>query len=123
VSKALLTLAAVAALAAPAQASAHPRGPAVALDYRLRLAPPPAGLHVRILDGDRSLEASVAVGTRLVVRGYLREPMLKFDARGVFANAASPTAQSDRLVKQGTGWVRVAGGRSYAWHEHRLTPA
>jgi hypothetical protein len=121
--KALLTLAAVAALAAPAQASAHPRGPAVALDYRLRLAPAPTGLRVHILDGDRSLETTAVAGSRVIVRGYLREPMLRFDAQGVFANASSPTAQSDRLVKQGSGWVRVASGRTFAWHEHRLTPS
>jgi hypothetical protein len=119
----LVTLAALAGLAVPADAFAHGRGPAVALDYRLRLAPPPAGLQVRILDGDRSLEARVALGTRLLVRGILREPMLRFDSRGVFANASSPTAQSDRLVAAGSGWVRVADGRAYAWHDHRLTPA
>jgi hypothetical protein len=120
---AFLTLAALAALAAPAAASAHGRGPAVALDYRFQLAPAPAGLNVRILDGDRSLEARVTPGTRALVRGYLREPMLRFDSRGVFVNASSPTAQSDRLVAGGSGWVRVAGGRSFAWHEHRLTPS
>jgi hypothetical protein len=116
-------LAAVAVLAAPSPASAHGRAPAVALDYRLRLAPAPRGITVRILDGDRSLEARVGRATRLLVRGYLREPMLRFDANGVFANAASPTAQADRLVKQGVGWVRIAPGRSFAWHEHRLAPA
>jgi hypothetical protein len=120
---AFVTLAALAGLAAPAEASAHGRGSAVALDYRLRLAPVPDGLQVRILDGDRSLEARVALGTRALVRGYLHEPMLRFDSRGVFANAASPTAQSDRLVADGSGWVRVAGGRTFAWHEHRLTPS
>jgi hypothetical protein len=118
-----VTLAALAGLAAPAEASAHGRGPAVALDYRLRLAAAPAGLRVRILDGDRSLEARVEPGTQALVRGYLHEPMLRFDSRGVFANASSPTAQSDRLVAAGSGWVRVAGGRSFAWHEHRLTPS
>jgi hypothetical protein len=120
---AAVTLAAVAGLAAPAPAWAHSRGPAVALDYRLHLASPPPGVQVRILDGDRSLEARVASGTTLLVRGYLREPMLRFDEHGVFVNAASPTAQSDRLVTRGGGWVRVASGPSFAWHEHRLTPA
>jgi len=120
---ALVTLAASAGLAAPAEASAHGRGPAVALDYRLRLAPTPDGLRVRILDGDRSLEASVASHARVLVRGYLHEPMLRFGAAGVFANASSPTAQGDRLVRPGSGWVRVAAGRRYAWHEHRLSPS
>jgi hypothetical protein len=83
----------------------------VAIDYRLTLAPAPTGLAVKILDGDRSLEARVAPGTTLLVRGLLREPMLRIDNGGVFANAASPTAQGDKLVRAGTGW-----------HEHRLTP-
>ncbi|HZO96483.1 MAG TPA: hypothetical protein VFB42_03840 [Gaiellaceae bacterium] len=111
------------ALALPAQASAHGRGSVVALDYRLRLASVPAGVHARILDGDRALEARVDPGRSLLVRGLVREPMLRFDARGVFANAASPTAQAARLVRAGPGWVRVATGRRFAWHDHRLTPA
>jgi hypothetical protein len=120
---AVLTLAAVAGLAAPAAASAHPRGPAVALDYRLRLAPAPAGVSAHVIDGDRSLEAGRTSASLLVVRGYLREPMLRFDSGGVFANASSPTAQSDRVVGAGSGWVRVSSGRSFAWHDHRLTPS
>jgi len=78
---------------------------------------------VRILDGDRSLEATVPPGTTLVVRGLLREPMLRIGDGGVFANASSPTAQSDKIVTGGSGWQRVAGGHSFAWHEHRLAPA
>lgn len=77
---------------------------------------------MRILDGDRSLEATAAPGTSVVVGGYLGEPMLRIGAGGVFANAASPTAQADRIVGSGTGWRRVASGRTYAWHEHRLAP-
>jgi hypothetical protein len=107
---------------APAGANAHGRSPTVAIDYRLTLGPAPAGLVLHILDGDRSLEARVASGATLLVRGLLREPMLRIDNRGVFANAASPTAQADKVVGAGTGWQRVASGRAYAWHEHRLTP-
>ena len=110
-------------MVAPAGANAHGRSPTVAIDYRLTLAPAPAGLAVKILDGDRSLEARVAPGATLLVRGLLREPMLRIDDAGVFANAASPTAQGDKIVRAGTGWQRVGSGRSYAWHEHRLTPA
>ena len=95
----------------------------MAIDYRLTLAPAPTGVAVKILDGDRSLEARVAPGATLLVRGVLREPMLRIDGGGMFANAASPTAQGDKLVRAGTGWQRVASGRSYAWHDHRLTPA
>ena len=122
---ALVTLAAVAGLAAPAQASAHGRGPTVAIDYRLHVTAVPAGVHVRILDGDRALEARVDRGSTLLVTGLLREPMLRIDG-GVWANRASPTAHADRVVTDAgaqTGWVRLSGARSYAWHDHRLTPA
>jgi hypothetical protein len=121
---AVLTLAAVAGLAAPAQASAHPRGPVVALDYRLAVTRVPAGVHVRVLDGDRSLEARVDPGKTLLVTGLLHEPMLRIDD-GVWANEGSPTAQADRVVTQArsaTRWVKLSDGNSFAWHDHRLTP-
>jgi hypothetical protein len=110
-------------LIAPAGAFAHGRSPTVAIDYRLELAPAPAGLAVRILDGDRDLSVSVRRGTTLLVRGVLREPMLRIGPGGVFVNAASPTAQSDKLVATGSGWKRVNSASSYTWHEHRLAPA
>ncbi len=94
----------------------------MAIDYRLTLAPAPTGLAVTILDGDRSLRARVAPGATLLVRGLLREPMLRIESGGVFANAGSPTAQADKIVRAGSGWERVGSGWSYAWHEHRLTP-
>jgi hypothetical protein len=122
---ALVTLAAAAGLAAPAQASAHARGPTVAIDYRLRLTSVPAGVHARILDGDRSLEATVDPGSTLLVTGLLHEPMLRIDG-GVWANRASPTAHTDRVLTKPAsrpGWVQLSGARTFAWHDHRLTPA
>jgi hypothetical protein len=95
----------------------------VAIDYRLSLEPTPPVLAVSITDGDRDLAATVAPGTTLVVRGILGEPMLRIGAGGVFVNASSPTAQSDKLVRGGSGWLRVRSGRSFTWHEHRLAPA
>src|SRR5439155_25688853 len=42
---------------------------------------------------------------------------------GVWVNQSSPTAAADRLVsRRGSGWVRVSGGSSIAWHDHRLAP-
>jgi hypothetical protein len=119
-------VACLAALALPAQAAAHGRAPTVALDYRLRLASEASalpGVHVRVLDGDRSLQLSVARGRRVVVEGYLKEPLLRIDSGGVWVNAGSPTAAADRLVaKSGTGWKRIGGGRTVSWHDHRLAP-
>jgi hypothetical protein len=48
--------------------------------------------------------------------------MLRIDD-GVWVNLASPTAQANRLITTpGQGWRRLASGRSFAWHEHRLAP-
>jgi hypothetical protein len=118
-----LVLAVVAALALPATAAAHSHTSTVALDYRLRLEPAVLpGVRLRILDGDRDLQAHVAPGSTVVVRGYLREGMIRIGADGVWVNASSPTAQSDKLVNASSGWVKVRGGRTYAWHDHRLAP-
>ena len=112
----------VLALLLPANAAAHGRGPVVALDDRLVVGRPVAGVSVRVLDGDRSLHVTVAPGHTVVVRGYLGEPMIRFADGSVEANRASPTADADRIVSAGSGWQRVAGGRSFAWHDHRLAP-
>jgi hypothetical protein len=114
-----------AALATPAVASAHSRAATVALDYRLPLDPGVKHLHgvtASVLDGDRSLKLTAAPGVRLVVLGDLGEPMLRF-GNGVWVNQGSPTAEANRLVVNARkGWHRVAGGRSFSWHEHRLSP-
>ena len=112
----------VLALLLPANAAAHGRGPVVALSDRLILGRPVHGISVRVLDGDRSLRVSVLPGHTLVVRGYLDEPMIRFAVGAVEANRESPTANADRIVSVGSGWTRVAAGRSFAWHDHRLAP-
>jgi hypothetical protein len=113
-------------LALPAQAAAHGRSATIALDYRLELDPlsmRAAGVSVRILDGDRSLEVSSSSGMQVLVRGSLGEPMLRISGAGVWVNASSPTALGDGLVPSGErGWVRVSRDASYAWHDHRLKP-
>ena len=121
--RSIAPLAACIALAVPASASAHPRSPTVALDYRLVLdavSRKLPGVDVAILDGDRDIRIDVSRGT-VVVLGDLGERMLRIDESGAYANAASPTASAGRLVGPGAGWRRV-GGSSFAWHDHRLSP-
>ena len=49
--------------------------------------------------------------------------MLRISSAGVWVNAGSPTAEADRLAPAGkSGWIKVSGGSSYAWHDHRLSP-
>jgi len=110
------------ALLLPANAAAHGRGPTVAIDDRLVISHGVPGITVRILDGDRSLHVAVAPGHDVVILGYLDEPMLRFADGIVTANRSSPTATADRVAKAGSGWVQVARGREYAWHDHRLAP-
>jgi hypothetical protein len=119
----VLVLACV-SLAVPASASAHARSPAVALDYRLRLDRSTRslrGVRIDVLDGDRQLRVRVHDRT-LVVRGVLGEPMLRFAPNGTWVNRSSTTAVSERLSTSGYGWILVASGASYTWHEHRLKP-
>ena len=118
-----IVLVAAVTLALPAQASAHGRAPTVALDYRLHVSTSAPGIRVRVLDGDRSLQLSLDGAGRVVVMGLIDDPVLRIGPDGVWGNAASPTALADRIVsKQGRGWVHVDGGRTFAWHDHRLAP-
>jgi hypothetical protein len=120
---AALPIVVVACLASAGPANAHSRAPTVALDYRLELAGAlPAGVRAEVVDGDRALRLEVAPPHRLVVRGLLDEPVLRFGAGGVWANRASPTARTDALVARGTGWVRLNETPSLLWHDHRLSP-
>jgi hypothetical protein len=123
VSRASIVLAgALAALATAAPAAAHSRSAPVALDYRLHLTAPP-GIDATALDGERTLRLRVEPGLTVLVRGYLGEPFLRFTHTGVWVNGRSPTAAADKVVKSSKpGWIRVAGGTSFAWHDHRLTP-
>jgi hypothetical protein len=110
------------ALTTPAPALAHSRSPAVALDVRLDVEPIP-GVHPTVLDGNRRLRLTVDPGVALVVRGLLGEPVLRFGDDGVWVNLSSPTTAADRITsRRGAGWARLSTRRTFAWHDHRLTP-
>ena len=90
---AALSIVVVACLVVAAPAAAHSRAPTVALDYRVRIEPVTLpGVHVDVVDGDRALRVRVDEPHRLLVRGLLGEPLLRFGASGVWVNRASPTA-------------------------------
>jgi len=71
------------------------------------IAPNVLGLQARVLGGDERLTLRNWSGKTVVVLGYHGEPFLRFTDHGVF-----------RLA--GAEWRRVAGGTSYAWHDHRI---
>jgi hypothetical protein len=125
--------AAAAALTLPGAAFAHGKTAPVATDFSARISafrPPAPGVEAKVVDGDQALWLRVARGTTVLVPGVLGEPMLRFDAHGVWLNLRSLTAQSDRIdrydLRPSTSpaaaplWHRLTGGRSYGWHEHRL---
>jgi hypothetical protein len=117
---ALVALAAASTAAFPATAAAHARGGApAATDWSVELDRVPRGIAATPVNGDQDLRLTTA--REVEVLGALREPMLRFGGDGVTANLASPTAHGDGIVRSGTtGWRRVAPGRTYTWHEHRL---
>ncbi len=118
-----LVMVVFACLVGASPAGAHSRAPTVALDYRLELGTAlPAGVHADVVDGDRALRLSVDPPHRVLVRGLLGEPVLRFAPDGVWANRASPTADADKLVRRGAGWERLTAGHTLLWHDHRLAP-
>jgi hypothetical protein len=120
---AALSIVIVACLVIASPAAAHSRAPTVALDYRVELEQVTLpGVHADVVDGDRALRVRVDPPHRLLVRGLLGEPLLRFGASGVWVNRASPTAAADRLAKRGTGWVRLTSTDAFLWHDHRLAP-
>ena len=130
----VFSLVALCALAVPNLAAAHVGGAApVATNFEARvsgLEPPDPDVEARVIDGDRTLWLRVGAAARVVVPGVLGEPVLRFDANGVWLNVHSLTAQSDRIDPADLQpvadshapprWHRLTGGHAYAWHEHRL---
>jgi uncharacterized membrane protein len=118
------------AAADPGLAAAHVgRTLPVATNFTARITAPAPGLDAKITDGDQSLWLRTPAATVVTISGILGEPLLRFDAHGVWLNLRSPTAQSDRIDRtelrptaSGTPplWHRVTSGHSYLWHEHRL---
>ena len=117
-------------LAAPGAASAHVRIGTLAVDVRVSLTglrPSPQGAYaLSVSEADRALHLTVRSGHRLIVLGYLGEPVLRIDAQGVAVNLGSPTAAAAGLVTKGElagkrgGWVLRRGERTAVWRDPRL---
>jgi hypothetical protein len=81
-----------------------------------------------VYTSDRALHLTVRPGHSVVVLGYLGEPFLRLDGRGVAVNAASPTAASASVLKKGTEvtaahpvWLLRPGRGSVVWHDTRVS--
>jgi hypothetical protein len=130
----LLLAALLAALVACPAAVGHGDGAARGYTSTVTtITPKLDGLTVQVLQGDDRLDVRNGSGRELVIEGYEGEPYLRFSADGgVFRNANSPATylNEDRYgavdvpasaSKTATPrWTRVARGRSYDWHDHRI---
>jgi hypothetical protein len=119
------------ALAVPGVASAHVRIGTLAVDVRARVIGPrpsaQAAFALSVSEGDRALHLTARSGHRLVVLGYLGEPVLRIDARGLAVNLGSPTAAAAGLVSKSDpaakrrGWLLLERGeRTAVWRDPRL---
>lgn len=106
------------ALAVPAIAGAHVRIGTLAVDVQARVTSPrrSAQFAVSVSQADRALHVTVRRGHRLVVLGYLGEPVLRVDGRGVTVNLRSPTAAAAGLAARNNH----AGVRTAVWRDPRL---
>lgn len=90
------------------------------------------GVDAIVLGGDDRLRISNYSGKTVVILGYEREPYLRFDVKGVWANTRSPAAHLNRFrrpraLEPGVAdaaapprWRLVARGVTYEWHDHRI---
>ncbi len=110
--------------------------PARPVNYRSEVTevdPPVEGLAVRIIGGDQLLEVVAPPGVVVVALGYGEEPYLRIgDGGRVLVNVNSPAhyLNDERLGRvplpdhadeeAEPSWKRLADGRSWAWHDHRV---
>src|SRR2546423_3312777 len=116
----------VAMLVRPALASAHLRSDVVAVDYRATVTTQSRTFEARVYPTDRALRLVVTRGHSVIVLGYLGEPLIRIDDRGVAVNAASPSAKSTGLLKTPqlvsggrVVWRRLSRRGAVTWHDAR----
>ena len=118
---------ALAWLGSPAAADAHLRSGTVAVDYRASISSTDSVAYAaQIFASDRALSLRVRAGHTVSLLGYLGEPVFRLDARGLWINAASPTAMVLRLVgssrpnrASGPLWRLRRGQHTVIWHDAR----
>ncbi len=115
----------------PAAASAHAgQSHQVATSFLAQVSAAPAGIDVRVIDGDQRLWMRVDPKLTVIVVGLLGEPYLRFSPTGVDENLRSPTTYQNQTpsaaVPKGAGanlaasWRHLTDGHTYTWHEDRL---
>jgi hypothetical protein len=94
--------------------------------------PPMRGLKLKVLYGDDQVWLDNRSGKTVVIDGYSGEPYLRFGPDGIYVNVNSPAGylNQDRYAqsavpksasaKAPTKWEKLAGGKVWAWHDHRI---
>jgi len=130
--RSLLVAVVLAALLAPG-AEAHfgtgklgYRSTITGVDPRMR------GLRFKILYGDDQVWLDNRSGKTVIIKGYSGEPYLRFAPSGISVNIKSPAGylNQDRYARSSVpksarakakpNWQKLAGGKVWAWHDHRI---
>jgi hypothetical protein len=123
---------ALVALAASPAAVAHGGGAAKGYASTVTGISPAGAVEAVVLDADDRLQLTVDSDRVVVIEGYEGEPYLRFTPDGVFENVRSPAAylNDDRYgnvelpdavdADAEPEWERVAPGRVFDWHDHRI---
>src|SRR5947209_3751223 len=125
---AVVAAVAVGCLAGSQTASAHLRSGTVAVDYRASVTQPRTGAYTaQIYQSDHRLTVTVNPPHVVELLGYLGEPVFRLDRRGLWINAASPTAAGAGLVTRAQSrpaaaphWLLRPGRRAVTWHDARV---
>jgi len=129
---ALMALALVVSLAAPA--SAHTVNGQGATNYHTTLdsvLPATPGLRVKMIDLGSFIQVTWTGSTHLVIEGYQGEPYLRIGPDGVWRNKFSPATYLNQFrtyyaavpsyasATATPDWVKLSSGRTATWHDHR----
>jgi len=128
----VMAIGALVATAVPA--SAHTVSGQGSTNYRSTLksvSPATPGLSVRVVNLGSDLKLTWTGPADLTVFGYQGEPYLRVGPDGVFRNRLSPATYLNATRSYGAippyadsaakpDWVRLSGGRTVVWHDHRI---
>jgi hypothetical protein len=122
-----------AVLLSAAPAAADPARPTNVGSHVTAITPATAAVSVELVGANAFLRLQVRPGTAVTVLGYKNEPYLRVDADGTVEENRNSTATYLNRTLTGTvdipaaanddeppDWHRVAGGGTYAWHDHRV---
>jgi hypothetical protein len=128
-----LAAVALAAMILPPGAGAHFGTGKLGYRSTIRAVKPPMrGLQLKVLYGDDQVWLDNRSGKTIVIKGYGGEPYLRFGPDGISVNVNSPagylnqdrygksTVPESASVNARPNWQKLAGGKVWSWHDHRI---